>query len=223
LTTGNGGVLIIARKEILMRVFVAVAFLALLALPGFAGSDRPVRPAFHEEVASVWDQLGREFEDFGTKFREHFGNKFPFGPSEARRERPVISYMLSHREELKLSPEQVRKLEDVRNDFERGARKNDEDLRRADKELEDLQKSDSVDLKQAEAKVREVERLRADQRIARIRTVEQGKSILTQEQRERLRDMMNSGNRYSGRSDSPRSERRPRSERGDSKGEGEPF
>jgi LTXXQ motif family protein len=209
-----------------MRVFVAAAFLTFLALPAWAGSDRPVRPAFHEEVASVWDQLGREFEDFGTKFREHFGGKFPFGPSEGRRERPVISYMLSHREELKLSPEQVRKLEDVRSDFDRGARKNDEDLRRAERELDDLQKSDSVDLKQAEAKVREVERLRADQRIARIRAVEQGKSILTQEQRERLRDMMSSGNRYSGRSDSPRgdrSERRPRSERGDSKAEGESF
>ena len=209
-----------------MRVFVAVAFLAFSALPAVAGSDRPLRPAFHEEVASVWDQLGREFEDFGTKFREHFGGNFPFGHGEARRERPVISYMLSHREDLKLSPEQVRKLEDVRSDFNRGARKNAEDLRRAERELDDLQKSDSVDLKQAEAKVREVERLRADQRIARLRAVEQGRSILTQEQRERLRDMMSGGNRYSGRSDSPRSdrnERRPRSERGDSKAEGEPF
>jgi Spy/CpxP family protein refolding chaperone len=208
-----------------MRVLIAVAFLALSALPAYTG-DRPVRPVFHEEVASVWDQLGREFEDFGSKFREHFGNKFPFGPNESRRERPVISYMLSHREELKLSPEQVRKLEDVRNDFERGARRNDEDLKRAERELDDLQKSNSVDLKQAEAKVREVERLRADQHIARIRAVEQGKSILTQEQRDRLRDMMSGGNRYSRGSDSQRSERserRPRSERGDSKAEGESF
>ena len=206
-----------------MRVFLAIAFLAFSALPALAGSDKPVRPVFHEEVASVWDQLGREFEDFGNKFREHFGNKFPFGPNEARRERPVISFMLSHREELKLSPEQVRKLEDVRNDFERGARKNDEDLRRTERELEDLQRADSVDLKQGEAKVREAERLRADQRIARMRAVEQGKSILTQEQRDRLRDMMNGGNRYSRGPDSPRPERKARPERGDSKAEGESF
>jgi Spy/CpxP family protein refolding chaperone len=205
-----------------MRVFVAVAFLALMTVPALAG-DRPVRPVFHEEVASVWDQLGREFEDFGNKFREHFGGNLPFGRGDSRRERPVISFMLSHREELKLSPEQVRKLEDVRNDFDRGARRNDEDLRRTERELDDLQKSDSLDLKQAEAKVREAERLRADQRIARMRAVEQGKSILSQEQRDRLRDMMNGGSRYSRGPDSQRGERKPRAERGDSKAEGESF
>ena len=207
-----------------MRIFVAVAFLILLALPALAGSDRTVKPVFHEETSTIWDQLGREFEDFGNKFREHFGGKFPFGrEGQSRSERPVISYMLSHREQLGLSPEQVRKLEGVRSDFERDARKNDDDLRRAERSLDDLQKADSVDLKQAEAKVREIERLRADQRIARIRAIEQGKGILTQEQRNRLREMQSEGGRFSRGPDSQRSERRPKAERGDSKPEGESF
>src|SRR5438045_4815663 len=162
-----------------MRIFVALVFVIVLALPAFAGPDRALRPVFHEETSSVWDQLSHEFEDFGNKFREHFGGNFPFGRErESRGERPIISYMLSHREELRLSPEQVRKLEDVRSDFERDARKNDDGLRRADRELDDLLKADSIDLKQAETKVREVERLRGDQRIARLRAVEQGKSVL---------------------------------------------
>ena len=209
-----------------MRTIVAIAFAIILAAPVFAASDRPNRP--FEDGSSVWDQLGREFEDFGNKLREHFGGNFPFGPrgGESRGERPVISYMLSHREELKLTPEQVKKLEGLRSDFERDARKNQDDLRAAEKSLDDLTRSDSVDLKQAEAKLREVERLRADQRIARIRAVEQGKSVLSQEQRDRLRDMMN-GNRYTRRpedrdrrSDSDRGQRK---QRGDQSPQGESF
>ena len=209
-----------------MRTIVAIAFAIILAAPVFAASDRPNRP--FDDGSSVWDQLGREFEDFGNKLREHFGGNFPFGPrgGESRGERPVISYMLSHREELKLTPEQVKKLEGLRSDFERDARKNQDDLRAAEKSLDDLTRSDSVDLKQAEAKVREVERLRADQRIARIRAVEQGKSVLSQEQRDRLRDMMN-GNRYTRRpedrdrrSDSDRGQRK---QHGDQSPQGESF
>ncbi len=206
-----------------MRTIVAIAFAIILAAPVFAASDRPNRP--FEDGSTVWDQLGREFEDFGNKLREHFGGNFPFGPrGESRGERPVISYMLSHREELKLTPEQVKKLEGLRSDFERDGRKNQDDLRAAEKSLDDLTRSDSVDLKQAEAKVREVERLRADQRIARIRAVEQGKSILSQEQRDRLRDMM-SGNRYTRRSEDrdrrSDSDRGQRKQRGDQSPQGE--
>ncbi len=182
-----------------MHNIVAVVFAILLAAPVFAASDRPNRP--YDDGSSVWDQLGREFEDFGNKLRERFGGNFPFGQRSGERgERPVISYMLSHREQLKLTPEQVRKLEDLRNDFERNARKSQDDLRAAERGLEDLLRADSVDLKQAEAKVREVEKLRADQRIARIRAIEQGKSVLSQEQRDRLRDMLG-GNRYTRRPD----------------------
>lgn len=209
-----------------MRTIVAIAFALVLTAPVFAASDRPNRP--FEDGSSVWDQLGREFEDFGNKLRERFGGNFPFGMrgGESRGERPIISYMLSHREELKLTPEQVKKLEGLRSDFERDARKNQDDLRAAEKSLDDLTRSDSVDLKQAEAKIREVERLRADQRIGRIRAVEQGKSMLSEEQRDRLRDMM-SGNRYTRRpedrdrrSDGDRGQRK---QRGDQSPQGESF
>jgi Spy/CpxP family protein refolding chaperone len=210
-----------------MRIIVAVPFAIVLAAPVFAASDRPNRP--YDDGSSVWDQLGRDFEDFGNKLRERFGGSFPFGMrgGESRGERPVISYMLSHREELKLTPEQVKKLEDLKTGFERSARKNQEDLRAAEKSLEELTRSDSIDLKQAEAKVREVERLRADQRIARIRAVEQGKSVLSQEQRERLRDMMEGRNRYTGRpEDRDRrtdSDRGQRKQRGDQSQQSESF
>jgi Spy/CpxP family protein refolding chaperone len=209
-----------------MRLFVALLFLVSLAAPT-AAADRSDKPPYHDEMSKLWDQLGREFEDFSNKFREHFGGKFPFareGQSRGDRgERPIISNMLNHREELKLSPEQVQKLEDVRNEFERNTRNKDDELRRAERELDELQKSDSIDLKQAEAKVREVERLHADQRLARLRAVEQGKSILTQEQRDRLRDLQSGGSRLSRKQDSQRGEKRPKADRGNAKPEGESF
>ena len=205
---------------------VAVAFAIILAAPVFAASDRPNRP--YDDGSSVWDQLGREFEDFGNKLRERFGGNFPFGQrgGEARGERPVISYMLTHREQLKLTPEQVKKLEDLRSDFERSARKNQDDLRAAERSLEDLLRAASIDLKQAEAKVREVERLRADQRIARIRAIEQGKSILSQEQRDRLRDMMGENRNTRRPEDRDRgadSDRSQRKQRGEQSPQGESF
>ena len=47
-----------------------------------------------------------------------------------------------------------------------------------------------ADLAQVEAKLREIERLRLDLRLARIRTIEQGKAQLTPEQRAKLRSLL---------------------------------
>ncbi len=177
-----------------MRTLTLLAVAIFLAAPAAAQDRRDVRPAVHEETSSVWDELTHEFRDWGSRFREHFG-----GPRErSGGERPLITYMLSRREELNLSPEQARSLERLRTDFEREAVKNEGDLRVAELDLQEILKGDSVDLKKAEAKIREIERLRAELRIGRIRAIEQGKAVLSQEQRERLRNMT-TGSRYSRR------------------------
>ena len=53
-----------------------------------------------------------------------------------------------------------------------------------------LRRTDPVDLAKVEAKVREIEKMRADGRIARIRADEQGKAQLTTDQREKLKALM---------------------------------
>jgi Spy/CpxP family protein refolding chaperone len=179
-----------------MRNFKLVGLVTLLflATAAAAGSDAPpLRRTFHEEASSVWDELNQQFHDLGNRFREHFG-----GFREPSGERPLLSWMLSRRDELKLSADQVRNLERLKKDFEREAVKNEADLRVAEMDLADLLRSDSVDLKKAEAKVREIERLRAELRLARIRAIEQGKGVLSQEQHDKLRDMLG-GSRYSRR------------------------
>jgi Spy/CpxP family protein refolding chaperone len=46
------------------------------------------------------------------------------------------------------------------------------------------------DIARIEAKVREIEKLRADGRLADIRSLEQSRQVLTPEQREKLRSLM---------------------------------
>jgi hypothetical protein len=172
----------------------ALSIFLLLASAVSAGTDAPaLRSAVHEEASSIWDEITRQLHDLESRFREHFGPA-----RETQGERPLISYMLSRRDELNLSSDQVRNLERLRSDYDREAIKNEADLRVAEMDLSDLLRADAVDLKKAETKVRDIERLRAELRIARIRAIEQGKGVLSQEQRDRLRNML-TGNRYSRR------------------------
>jgi Spy/CpxP family protein refolding chaperone len=105
-------------------------------------------------------------------------------------DRPLITIMLRHRSELGLSPEQVGRLETLRGEFTREAIRRDADIRIAELDLAALLEQDPLDLVKVETKVREVAQLRADLRIARLRTIEQGKAVLTPEQRTRLQTML---------------------------------
>jgi len=178
-----------------MRSYAIVGLLifSLLAVPAAAGSEPATpKPAFHEEGSRFWDDLTRQLLELGSRWREHFG------PRESTAERPLITFMLSHRDDLALSSDQVRNLERLRNDFEREGVRHEADIRVAEMDLAELLRADAADLKRAEAKVREIERLRADLRLARIRAIEQGKGSLSQEQREKLRSLL-SGTHYSRR------------------------
>jgi len=89
-----------------------------------------------------------------------------------------------------LSAAQIESLERLRAEFQRDAIRRDADLRVAEMDLAALLRTDTVDLVAAEAKVREIERLRAETRLARIRAIEEGKMQLTVEQRAKLRTLL---------------------------------
>jgi Spy/CpxP family protein refolding chaperone len=98
--------------------------------------------------------------------------------------------MLSHRDKLGLSADQVRQLERLRSDYEKESIRKDADLRIAEMDLQTLLDSPAVDMGKVESKVREIEKLRADLRLARIRAVEKGKEQLTSEQRQKLQELL---------------------------------
>jgi len=165
-------------------VAIAAVSLGLGPPPAGAGERPPVTPVFHDEVSRGIDELAGHLNALGGQWRDLLGAVEPGG------ERPVISIALAHRAELGLSPAQVSALERIRADYQREAVRRDADLRIAEMDVATLRRTEPLDLVQVEARVREAERLRADMRMARIRTIEQGKAQLTAEQRDRLRALM---------------------------------
>jgi Spy/CpxP family protein refolding chaperone len=105
-------------------------------------------------------------------------------------ERPLIAFILRNREKLDLSAAQVKSLEQLRNDFQKESIRKDADLRVAEMDLNAILVADKVDMAKAEAKVREIERMRGDLRIARIRIIQKGKEVLTADQRKKLQELL---------------------------------
>lgn len=161
---------------------LGVLALTLATVLPVAAAEAPpaTTPATHEELGRAFDQLAEQLRGLEAEWRAYFH------PNQPRGERPLISIMLSHRQELGLTPAQVQELERLRADFQREAIKRDADLQVAEVDLAAFLKADPVDLSKAEAKIREIERLRADLRIGRVRAIEQGKAQLTPEQRAKL-------------------------------------
>jgi Spy/CpxP family protein refolding chaperone len=153
--------------------------LSVVAPAAAADPPRP-NPVTHEDVGGVLEDLADQLRALGQRWRRSFQEREPFDQP------PMISIMLSHRQELGLTPAQVTELEQLRAGFEREAIKRDADLRVAQMDVATLLKSDPVDLGKVEAKIREIERTRADLRIARVRAIEQAKAQLTPDQRARL-------------------------------------
>lgn len=60
------------------------------------------------------------------------------------------------------------------------------DIEAAERELAGLVKQEPADFGEIEAKVRAVEKVRADLRLVRIRTIAEGRAALTPEQRAKL-------------------------------------
>jgi len=176
-----------------------VAVAGLGGGPRVAGADeaRPVHGPF-EEAGRAVDQATGNLRSLGVELAQQLERwrGWMGGPGGMRgepgspAERPLITMMLHHRGELGLSAEQVSRLETLRGDFTREAIRRDADLRIAELDLQGLLAQDPVDLPKVEAKIREVAQLRADLRIGRLRTLEQGKAVLTPEQRTRLQGLM---------------------------------
>jgi Spy/CpxP family protein refolding chaperone len=110
-------------------------------------------------------------------------------------ERPLITIMLRHRDELSLSPQQVQDLENLREGYEREAIRYEADIRIAEMDLQRLLKTEPVDLEQVKVKLQEIEHQKTQIRLARIQTIEQEKSLLSPEQYEKLQSLLGESRR----------------------------
>ncbi len=187
----------------LKGVFGALVAVLMLALPAAAqGPGGPPAPRTDGQLdqgpGDLIDEAqypgqpgpGAMMGHHGPGMRGHHGGmRRPMG-------RPLITMMLRHRDELGLSAAQVQSLEKLRGDFMREAIRRNADRKIARLDLFALMRPDpadptkAVDMGQVEAKVREIEKLRADLQLARIRTIEAGKAQLTPDQRTKLNGLL---------------------------------
>jgi Spy/CpxP family protein refolding chaperone len=190
-----------------MRATRTLAALALglgLAVPAAAEVPAPAAPDTTTTVADAAGPRHGRPDGPGGEYRRAGGWRRHFG---ARRMPTYAGIALRHRAELGLNPQQVETLEKLRMDTVRASIQRRADLQIAGLDLMSLWRAEPVDLAKVETKVREIEKMRADGQIARIRADEQGKAQLTANQRDKLKALM------TARAEQWR-ERRPRSDSG---------
>ena len=94
----------------------------------------------------------------------------------------AAGFFLDHLEHIQLSAEQQKKLNQIKESALLEKATADRNVEEAEQQLWKLTAADQPDLAQIEAKVREIEKLRADQRLALIRPVMEAAKALTEEQ-----------------------------------------
>ena len=169
-----------------MGRLIVVGFLAYCVgcpAPAIGAEAEKFTQAVPEDLSDAWERLQQVLQEWGGRLKERFGGR------ESVENRPAISQMLSYKEYLGLSPEQVKKLEQLRDNFQRQSIRNEADVRIVELDIAGLLDSPTADVAKVEAKIREAEKLRAD---LRIRTIEQAKAVLTAEQRKKFSDSVES-------------------------------
>ncbi|HSQ14137.1 MAG TPA: hypothetical protein VLM90_14005 [Candidatus Deferrimicrobium sp.] len=162
----------------------SLALLLIVTIPALSAEPERSKPPVPEELSDAWERFQRALHDWGGRLWERVG------PRGAREDRPVISQMLNNKEALGLSADQVRRLEQQRDNFQRLTIRNEADLRILELDIATLLDSEPVEMAKLEAKIREEEKLRSDLRIARIRAIEQGKALLNAEQKKKLTELL---------------------------------
>lgn len=183
------------------KITVVFPVLLLLAIPAGVAIAQPARPTLHEEAGRLLDQVADGLRSLRVQIEQHLHSgrggigpgMGPGGPMPGGTERPLITIMLQYRNDLGLTPEQVSRLEALRSDFAREAIRRGAEIRIAELDLASLLEQDPVDMAKVEAKIREAAQLRADLRVARLRTIEQGKTVLTADQKAKLQTLLVGG------------------------------
>ena len=104
-------------------------------------------------------------------------------------EGPLITMMLEHIQELDLSVDQQKKLRDLRTAFAKESTRKGAEIRVAEIDLDALLEQDRWDLSKIEAQVKQIATLQGELRLARIKTIESGRGLLTPEQLEKLKQV----------------------------------
>jgi Spy/CpxP family protein refolding chaperone len=120
------------------------------------------------------------------------------GPARPRMHRmfgveaPWISIALRYQKELSLNSDQVASLEKIRTLYRDQSTPIEEQLRATESEINGALQETPANLIQAKLKIEQAEKLRSQLRYLRVEALENGKSVLTAQQRDQLKNLVSS-------------------------------
>jgi Spy/CpxP family protein refolding chaperone len=154
-----------------MKKIYAILGSAALALSIISTSSLPI-PAYGQAGTT---------EPGGGRARMHRG---------LGAEAPWISIALRNQKELGLSADQVANLEKIRTLFRDQSTPIEEQLRAKESELRGVLQETPANLIEAKLKIEQAEKLRSQLRYMRAEALENGKSVLTAQQRDQLKSLV---------------------------------
>jgi len=96
-------------------------------------------------------------------------------------------FFLCCKKELELTDKQVRALKSIKMDFKKNKIKMEADLQIAHLELKSLMDEDEASLKEIEAELRTVEKLKTNMKLSHLKAFRKAKELLTPEQKEKMK------------------------------------
>lgn len=169
------------------RLTTAVLAAALsLGLAGAAQAQGgPHGPHSTPQVIEMPQMIEKMMKEAHLGWPGHRGRRGMRGPLPYSA-RPLVSIALRNHEELKLTDDQMKRLKDIRDAFSKKAVKERADMKARGIDLKRALDADKVDLADVEKKIREISTMRVDLRIARLKAIQEGKSVLNDDQQKQL-------------------------------------
>ena len=125
----------------------------------------------------------------------HFAHRGPMGGGFGGGA-PLINIALKHKSELNLATDQVANLEKVKSHYESQVTPLRQQVQTIEKEIASLSQQSPANLIQIKSKLQEAEKVRTELRYLQLETMENGRSVLTAQQRDQLKTLV--GSRHEG-------------------------
>ena len=168
------------RRTLSTAVLAAVLSLGL-AGASWADNDESSRAPV-PNFPQIIEKMMEDAHFFGPR---HRGRRAMRGPRPFSA-RPLVSIALRNHEELKLTDDQMKRLKDIRDAFSKKAVKDRAEIKARGVDLKRALDADKLDLADVEKKIREISNMRVDLRIARLKAIQEGKSVLNDDQQKQL-------------------------------------
>ncbi len=162
----------------MMKKITPILWALALALTfsGVAQADEPSGRFESSHDKMSYGSGGHERGGHGHGMAGHHGHTSHF-----------LHHLLKHQKDYGLTDEQVSKLKQLSLDFDRAQIRTEANIQVAERELRSLVHDEKADMAAIEAKVKESETFEIGLRVAAIKTKREVRSLLTQEQRDKVK------------------------------------